>query len=126
MTGLIRATKDKFINDAVAVLDDKYNVIKEEIKTIRKEAKAKIGTSTKSAGEARDLMYKKLNDLTNKDDKELAIFKGEIRCPAKPEQERQQYRQTGHSNERGWPRGSGRGYRHYKHRDSRQEPYYRR
>ena len=79
MDKLIKETRDYFISQAIGILDGMFSTLKEEMTTIRRKAKDQIGTGKKAAGEARTLMYKKLGEMRDKEEKELAAFKAEIR-----------------------------------------------
>lgn len=79
ITNIIEDTKKEFLRKVLNELDtimlEKTNCIK----ATRKEAKDQIGKKTKSAGEARTMLTKKLEEIKNRNDKIIAEFKADIR-----------------------------------------------
>ena len=79
MCGIIEESKKGFIDRTIQALDQLLDEKKNAITNIRREAREKLGTGSKSAGTARTLLYKKLGELKDENDKKLAEFKAEIR-----------------------------------------------
>ncbi|CAG2229570.1 unnamed protein product [Mytilus edulis] len=81
MKNITEETRNTFTDRIIRTLDGFLEEKKETITTIRREAKEKIGTTSKSAGTARSIMYKKieLNMLKDHNDRKLAEFKAAIR-----------------------------------------------
>lgn len=79
MGNTISETRNLFLDKTIETLDILLKEKKEVITSVRQEAIAKIGQSSKSAGNARKTMYKKLGELKDENDSELAEFKADIR-----------------------------------------------
>ena len=77
---LIEETQNNFMTKCIDMLDTMIDEKKDKITHIRREAKDKIGTTTKAGGSARSMLYKKLGELKDDNDKKLAEFKTQIRC----------------------------------------------
>ncbi|CAG2252394.1 unnamed protein product [Mytilus edulis] len=79
MKNITEETRNTFTDRIIRTLDGFLEEKKETITTIRREAKEKIGTTSKSAGTARSIMYKKIGELKDHNDRKLAEFKAAIR-----------------------------------------------
>ena len=82
MKNITEETRNTFTDRIVRTLDMLDGFLEEKkeiITTIRSETKEKIGITSKSAGTARSIMYKKLGDLKDHNDSKLAEFKAAIR-----------------------------------------------